>query len=180
VRKGFLNEAEDASKRLIQAEIGDVHVVNVYIPNGSHVGSNKYEYKLDWLGKLRNHIAENHDLSKKVVLCGDFNIAPESKDCYNAEQIAGTIMVSDQERNALEEIKRLGFVDLYRMHNMNEAQYSWWDYRMGAFRRNLGYRIDHVWSSSELAGKCVNALIDKAPRKLERPSDHAPVMAEFA
>jgi exodeoxyribonuclease-3 len=179
VRKGFVGEGPEKAKRLIEAQIGSTYIINVYIPNGSHVGSTKYEYKLNWLQQLHEHIASHHDLSKRVIICGDFNIAPDDKDCYNPEQIKGTIMVSEPERSRLEEVRKLGFTDLFRLHNQDAGQFTWWDYRMGAFRRNMGYRIDHIWSSQSMASACTNVWIDKATRKLERPSDHAPLVAEF-
>lgn len=179
VKKGFVGDGDDKAKRLIEAEIDSTHIINVYIPNGSHVGSSKYEVKLKWLQELHDHIANQHQLNKRVLLCGDFNIAPEDKDCYNPEQIKGTIMVSEAERDRLEAIRKLGFTDVFRLHNQESGQFSWWDYRMLCFRRNMGYRIDHIWTSDALAGVSQRTWIDKAPRKLERPSDHAPVLAEF-
>lgn len=179
VRKGFLSDSEGNAKRLIEAEVDSTQIINVYIPNGSHVGSTKYEFKLDWLQRLREHISHNHDMNKSLLLCGDFNIATEDIDCFNPEQVRGTIMVSEPERSRLDEIKQLGFVDNFRMHNTEGGQYTWWDYRMGCFRRNMGYRIDHIWGSNAIADRCSRVWIDKAPRKMERPSDHAPVIAEF-
>ena len=179
VRKGFIDDDDSHQKRLIEAEIDSVKIINVYIPNGSEVGSEKYEYKLQWLKKLKQHILENHDMEKKVLLCGDFNIATDDIDCYNADEVRGTIMVSDVERALLAEIKMLGFVDIFRVHNQESGQFSWWDYRQAAFRRNLGFRIDHIWTSPSLAEICTKVWIDKDPRKLERPSDHTPVVAEF-
>jgi exodeoxyribonuclease-3 len=179
VRKGFIDGDEQSQKRLIEAEVDSVHIINVYIPNGSAVGSSKYEFKLDWLQRLHHHIAHNHDMNKPLVLCGDFNIATEDIDCYNAELVKGTIMVSEAERSSLDKVKALGFVDTFRMHNKEAGEFSWWDYRMGCFRRNMGFRIDHIWASESLASQCDSVLIDKAPRKMERPSDHAPVVAKF-
>lgn len=179
VRKGFVGDDADHPKRLIEALVDSTYIVNVYIPNGSEVGSAKYEFKLEWLSRLQRHIAERHNLRERVVLCGDFNIATDDIDCYDAEAVRGTIMVSDAERSAIAQIKEMGFVDTFRMHNTEGGQFSWWDYRMGAFRRNMGFRIDHIWASKPLSEACTRAWIDKAPRRLERPSDHAPVVAEF-
>lgn len=179
VRKGFLAADDGSQKRLIEAEIDSVHIINVYIPNGSSVGSTKYDFKLQWLQKLHQHIEHNHDMNKQLVLCGDFNIATEDHDCYNPELVKGTIMCSDAERSSLELIKSLGFVDTFRINNQEPGHYSWWDYRMGCFRRNMGFRIDHVWSSESMASRCETVVIDKLPRKKERPSDHAPVIAKF-
>lgn len=179
VRKGFIGGEDNSQRRLIEAEVDSVHIINVYIPNGSAVGSTKYAFKLNWLEKLRQHIQTNHNMDKQLVLCGDFNIATEDRDCYNPELVKGTIMVSDAERDLLNTIKSLGFVDTFRINNQEKGEYSWWDYRMGCFRRNMGFRIDHVWASESLAAQCDSVFIDKTPRKLERPSDHAPVIAKF-
>lgn len=179
VRKGFVDGDANSQRRLIEAQVDSVHIINVYIPNGSAVGSSKYEYKLGWLNNLRQHIQNNHDMNKQLVLCGDFNIATEDRDCYNAETVRGTIMVSDAERESLGTIKSLGFVDTFRILNQESGEFSWWDYRMGCFRRNMGFRIDHVWASESFAERCTNVFIDKMPRKKDRPSDHAPVIAEF-
>lgn len=179
VRKGFVGGDADSQRRLIEAEIDSVHIINVYIPNGSAVGSSKYAFKLNWLENLRQHIQHNHDLNEEVVLCGDFNIATEDKDCYNAELVKGTIMVSDAERTSLGDIKSLGFVDTFRINNQDGGEYSWWDYRMGCFRRNWGFRIDHIWASESLAKQCDSVVIDKITRKKDKPSDHAPVIAKF-
>jgi len=179
VHKGFVGDGPTEAKRLIEAEIDSTYIINVYIPNGSHVGSPKYEVKLSWLQKLRDHINSRHDLSKRIILCGDFNIAPDDEDCYNPEQIKGTIMVSEPERSRIEEVRNLGFTDVFRLLNKEAGQFTWWDYRMGAFRRNMGYRIDHIWGSQCMADASKSVWIDKATRKLERPSDHAPLVAEF-
>jgi exodeoxyribonuclease-3 len=113
------------------------------------------------------------------LLCGDFNVAPEDRDVHNPKLWRGRILFSDPEQAALDEIKGWGFVDSFRLHNQGEKEFSWWDYRMGSFRRNLGLRIDHIWVSEPLAELCAAAWIDKEPRSWERPSDHTPVVAEF-
>ncbi len=179
VVKGFLEEEEPRAKRFIEAKIGDVYILNVYIPNGQRVGSEKYEYKLKWLHSLQKHLDNQHKSESKLLLCGDFNIAPHDLDVYKPSEVQGTIMVSDVERNKLEEIRKWGFVDAFRMHNGEGGLFSWWHYRMGAFRRNMGFRIDHIWVTESLSHDCVRSWIDKDPRKAERPSDHAPILAEF-
>jgi exodeoxyribonuclease III len=178
--RGFDHESHADSRRFIGATIGGVQILNCYIPNGQAVGSEKYLYKLNWLKALNNHIGSNCKNADQVLLCGDFNIAPHDIDVYDAAAYGGEIMCSAAERQALEEIRLWGFVDAYRKCDQETGKFSWWDYRAGAFRRNLGFRIDHIWVTESLAQLCIKAWVDKEPRKLERPSDHAPVVAEFA
>jgi exodeoxyribonuclease III len=179
VQKGFIEEDDPRACRFIEALAGPLYVLNAYIPNGQSVGSDKYEYKLRWLRALKSHLATNHDPNTALALCGDFNIAPEDRDVYKPEEVGGSIMCSETERQALALIKEWGFEDAFRLHNQSAGEFSWWDYRMGAFRRNMGFRIDHIWATKPAALTCNRAWIDKAPRKQERPSDHAPVIAEF-
>ena len=179
VQKGFPDDAPEAQRRLLSAVINGVRVVNVYIPNGSEVGSEKYAYKLDWLSKLKTYFDQHLSAQELLVLCGDFNIAPEDRDVHDPILWYGKILCSDEERAALQHISNWGLVDVFRQHHQERGLYSWWDYRGGGFRRNFGLRIDHLWATAPLAEKCVGCLIDTAPRKLERPSDHAPVLAEF-
>jgi exodeoxyribonuclease-3 len=177
--KGFRVEIAAGSRRLIGATIGDVKVLNLYIPNGQAVGSEKYHYKLEWLCALKKHIEENYSVDDQLVICGDFNIAPEDRDLYSAEQWGGAIMASPEERRHLEEIRGWGFSDVFRQHQQDAGLFSWWDYQAGAFRRNMGFRIDHIWSTESFSDKCTAVMIAKEMRKLEKPSDHAPVLAEF-
>jgi exodeoxyribonuclease-3 len=179
--KGFVKEVGPGSRRLIAASVDEfnIKVLNVYIPNGSAVGSDKYNYKLEWMQALKNHIESNYKKSDRLIICGDFNIAPEDRDIYNADEVGPTIMCSPEERNLLSSIKDFGFVDVFRLHHQETGLYSWWDYRMGAFRRNMGFRIDHIWTTVPLSDNCKAILIDREIRKLERPSDHAPVVADF-
>ena len=179
VQRGFGGEETDAPRRLIAATIGPVKVVNVYIPNGSEVGADKYYYKLDWLQSLRRFLDELCDPQERVLLCGDFNIAPDDRDLYDPVGWAGKIHCSQPERDALNVVQAWGFVDAFRQHHPEAGCYSWWDYRSGGFRQNQGLRIDHIWVTGKLAQNCVDAWIDKAPRARERPSDHAPVVAQF-
>jgi exodeoxyribonuclease-3 len=179
VQKGFREEAEPSARRFIEARVDSLYILNCYIPNGQRVGSDKYEYKLRWIDSLRKHLDQQHKPETKVLICGDFNIAPEDRDVYSTEEVRGTIMVSDTEREKIEHVRQWGFEDAFRMHNQDGGQFTWWDYRMGAFRRNMGFRIDHIWVTKSLAADCTRSWIDKAPRKLERPSDHTPILAEF-
>jgi exodeoxyribonuclease III len=179
IQRGFLGDAEDAQRRLLAATVNGVKVVNVYIPNGSEVGSDKYHFKLDWLAKLRKFLDDHCDPQQQLVLCGDFNIAPEDRDVHDPKLWAGQILCSDAERAALQVIENWGLVDVFRQHHEDDGIFSWWDYRGGAFPKNHGLRIDHLWATEPLAELCVAVWIDKVPRTMERPSDHAPVVAEF-
>lgn len=179
VQKGFVEEETPPACRFIEATAGPLRVLNAYIPNGQFVGSDKYEYKLRWLKSLQSHLQHNHDPASALALCGDFNIAPEDRDIYRPGEVVGSIMCSETERQALSLIKEWGFEDAFRLHNQNSGEFSWWDYRMGAFRRNMGFRIDHIWATKSAAHACQRSWIDKAPRKQDRPSDHAPILAEF-
>jgi exodeoxyribonuclease-3 len=179
VQRGFPNDAADAPRRLIAAGIGPLKVINVYIPNGSEVGSDKYQFKLAWLRRLRHYLDQECDPQQPLVLCGDFNIAPEERDVHDPALWEGKVLFSEPEREALKVIAQWGLIDVFRLHHEEPGVYSWWDYRASGFRRNHGLRIDHLWATAPLAQTCVAASIDIAPRKLERPSDHAPVVAEF-
>jgi exodeoxyribonuclease-3 len=179
IQKGFLEEMQGSSKRFIQADYKGITFLNTYIPNGQAVNSEKYSYKLSWLASLKRHIENLENFGSPIVWCGDFNIAPDDSDTFDAKETSGQIMCSAPERQALQELRALGFDDAFRLHQKDGGYYTWWDYRMGAFRRNLGYRIDHIWISQSLVTKCVQCWIDKEPRTWERPSDHAPVIAEF-
>ena len=178
VRRGFPDE-EAAQARLLATTVAGIQVVNVYVPNGQSVGSDKYEFKLGWLARLREFFDSEYDARKPVLLCGDFNVAPEDRDVHNPKLWAGRILFSKPERAAIERVKEWGLVNAFRLHNAEEKQFSWWDYRMGSFRRNLGLRIDHIWVTESLAARCESAWIDKEPRGWDRPSDHTPVVAEF-
>ncbi|MDD2686036.1 MAG: exodeoxyribonuclease III [Gallionella sp.] len=168
---------DDEQKRVIAATIDGVRVVCVYIPNGSEVGSDKYHYKLKWLAALQTWLKQELARYPKLVLLGDYNIAPEDRDCHDPVAWQGNILVSEAERDAFRNLLQLGLRDAFRLFEQAEKSYSWWDYRMMAFRRNMGMRIDHILISEALT--CVACEIDKSPRKLERPSDHTPVVAEL-
>ena len=179
VQRGFPDDDPTAQSRLIAATVEGVRIVNIYLPNGQAIGTEKYAFKLDWMKRLRSFLDANFAQNADVLLCGDFNVAPEDRDVHDPKAWEGSVLVSDAERAALEEIRRWGFVDVFRLHNQEEKQFSWWDYRMMAFRRNMGLRIDHIWVTPPLAARSTSVLIDKEPRKWERPSDHTPVIAEF-
>jgi exodeoxyribonuclease-3 len=170
---------EDQQKRVLGAVYDDIRVVCIYVPNGEHVTSEKYQYKLKWLGALREWIRDMLSRHRELVLLGDFNIAPEERDVHDPKLWDGQVLFSLPERKAFQEVLDLGLIDSFRLFEQPEKCYTWWDYRMMAFRRNMGLRIDHILLSSELAEVCTACVIDKATRKLERPSDHAPVMVEL-
>ena len=170
---------EDEQRRVLAATVGGVRVIDVYVPNGQSVGSDKYEYKLRWFEALRGYAAAELAKSPRVVILGDFNVAPEDRDVHDPKAWEGSVHVSAPERAALGALLATGFEDCFRRFEQPEKSYSWWDYRMMAFRRNAGLRIDLILASSALAQKCDAFHIDKAPRRLERPSDHAPVLARF-
>ncbi len=171
---------EDPQRRILAATCGDIRVINLYVPNGSEVGSDKYAYKLDWLDKIRSFIAAELGRHPRLVALGDFNIAPEDRDVHDPEAWREKILCSTPERQAFQDLLNLGLNDAFRLFEQEEASFSWWDYRAAGFRRNLGLRIDHILVSPALREACRSCRIDKSPRKLERPSDHAPVVAEFS
>lgn len=179
-QRGLPDDAPDAQRRLLATTINGVRVVNVYVPNGQAVGTDKYQFKLAWLARLRSYFAEHCDAQQPLVLCGDFNVAPEDRDVHDPRLWAGRILCSEPERAALRNVCDWGLVDLFRQHTAEPGYYSWWDYRAGAFPRNQGLRIDHLWATAPLAAACTDVWIDKIPRALAKPSDHAPVVAEFA
>jgi exodeoxyribonuclease III len=169
----------DEQQRVIAATIGDVRIINLYVPNGQSIDSDKYAYKLAWLDALKQYLETALALYQRVIVLGDFNIAPEDIDVHDPEAWAGHVLVSEPERKAFNEILHLGFSDSFRLFEQEKNAYSWWDYRKFAFRRNLGLRIDLILLSDALKSHCSQASIDIAPRSLERPSDHAPVICEL-
>ncbi len=170
---------DDPQRRILAVTIDDIRILNLYVVNGKEVGSDKYEYKLDWLRKVTAFIKKDLKKYPRYVVLGDFNIAPEDADVYDPAVWKGKILCSDKEREALSAITDLGFTDTFRLFDQEENTFSWWDYRAAGFRRNRGLRIDLILASSLLEGACGFSVVDKAPRSNERPSDHAPVVAEF-
>ena len=170
---------DDAQKRLIAATVGGVRIVCGYFPNGQSVGSDKYAYKLKWLEALTAWLGEELERHPRLALLGDYNIAPEERDVYDPKAWEGQVLFSEPERAAFRRLLDLGLRDAFRLFEQPEKTYTWWDYRMMAFRRNMGLRIDHILFSRDLAGNCATCAVDKEPRRAERPSDHAPVIAEL-
>ncbi len=179
VHTGLPALPDDPQRRVIAATIGGVRVVNVYCVNGEAVGSEKFAYKQQWFAALAEFIRSELAQHPQLVLLGDFNIAPADLDVYDPEKWQGKILCSDEERAWFQTLLDLGLTDSLRHLHPAEPLYTWWDYRMNMFRRKLGLRIDHILTSQALLPRLQNAGIDTAPRALERPSDHAPVWAEF-
>jgi len=166
-------------RRTIAATVNGVRIVNLYVVNGQEVGSEKYAYKLKWLDAVADYLHAQVEKWGDVIVVGDFNIAPEDRDVHDPEAWREQILCSTPEREALQKILKLGFSDVFRKFEQDDKSFSWWDYRAAAFRRNMGLRIDLVLATERLRDVCIRCDIDKSPRKNERPSDHAPVVAEF-
>lgn len=170
---------DDPQRRILAVTVAGMRLINLYIPNGSMVDSEKYHYKLSWLAKVKLYIEQQLALHPKLAVVGDFNIAPEDRDVHDPAEWVGSVLVSPLERQAFFEMINLGLTDSFRLFEQEEKLFSWWDYRAAGFRRNRGLRIDHLLLSNELTACCLRSTIDKEPRKHERPSDHAPVMVEL-
>jgi exodeoxyribonuclease-3 len=170
---------QDVQRRFLGITIQGIRIFNVYVPNGESVESEKYQYKLNWLRHLTHYLKEELVAHPRIIILGDFNIAPEEMDVHDPNAWEGHVLFSQPERSALRDILTLGFHDCFRERWPEEQSFSWWDYRLNAFKRNLGLRIDHILATAALNNVCQECYIDKAERALERPSDHAPVVAEF-
>lgn len=172
-------ELQDHQRRVLGITVGDIRVLNIYVPNGDNVFSEKYQYKLNWLNKLDGFLKTELNIYSKLIVLGDFNIAPENIDVHDPKRWEGQVLFSEPERQAFKDMLHVGLKDCFRQLHPDEAAYSWWDYRMNAFKRNMGLRIDHILANTSFANTCVSCYIDNKPRAWERPSDHAPVIAEF-
>jgi len=176
-------DLDDPQRRVLAVtlptELGEVRLVNLYVVNGSEVGSEKFAYKLDWLEKVTAWLADELDRHQRLVVLGDFNIAPEDRDVYDPDAWREKILCSSAERAALQQLMNLGMQDTFRLFDQEERVFSWWDYRMNAFRRKMGLRIDLILASKAMSERCTASYVDIEPRRQERPSDHAPVIAEF-
>lgn len=171
---------DDHQRRVLGCTIGDISLLNLYVPNGSEVGSEKFAYKLNWLDRLAHYVEGQLREHKNFIALGDFNIAPDDRDVHDPEIWREQILCSAPEREALQRLFTLGMSDTFRLFEQEENIFSWWDYRAAGFRRNLGLRIDLILASPALRDQCTASYVDTTPRKLERPSDHAPVVAEFS
>jgi len=170
---------EDPQRRVLAATIGGIRIINVYVPNGESTESDKYQYKLRWLAAFRGWIATELKQHPRLAVLGDFNIAPEDRDVHDPAAWEGKVLFSGPERSALQELLAAGLKDGFRLFEQPDRSFTWWDYRMNAFRRRMGLRIDHILLSDALAKSCASCTIDIEPRGNERPSDHAPVIAEL-
>jgi len=171
---------EDGQKRVLAATVCGIRMICVYVPNGEHVESEKYRYKLEWLAALTAWLERELKHYPRLAVAGDFNIAPEARDVHDPKVWDGQVLFSAPERDAFRKLIALGLVDAFRLFDQPEKSFTWWDYRLNAFRRKMGLRIDHILLSPQLAALCSACAIDAAPRAAERPSDHAPVMADLA
>jgi exodeoxyribonuclease-3 len=170
---------DDPQRRVISADIAGARLVCAYVPNGQSVDSEKYVYKLNWLAAFSNWLAQEIAVHSRLAVLGDFNIAPDDRDVHDPKAWEGQVLVSRPEREAFQRLLDLGFSDSFRLFEQPEKSYTWWDYRMNGFRRNLGLRIDHILLSPGLSGNCAGCAVDIEPRRNERPSDHAPVVAQI-
>jgi exodeoxyribonuclease-3 len=176
---GLPQEPRDEA-RLLKARFGDLILVNTYIPQGYLAASERFQYKLDWFARLLDYFRTNFRPSDPLVWVGDLNVAPLPIDVYDPETLLGHVCYHPAVRAALEEIVRWGFTDVFRMHCQEAGQYTFWDYRMrGSFRRNRGWRLDHILATRPVADKCTACYIDVEPRLAPHPSDHTPIVAEF-
>ena len=169
----------DELKRVIAATVGDIRVLCLYAPNGEAPGSDKYAYKLKWYEALTAWLGPELKKHPRLAVLGDLNIAPEPRDVHDPKRWEGKIHFSEPERAAFGEVIGVGLKDAFRLFDQPEKQFTWWDYRMAAFKRGWGLRIDHILLAPQLAAQCKACTIDTEPRKRERPSDHAPVIAEL-
>jgi exodeoxyribonuclease III len=179
VQYNFPDDETDAPKRLIAGTINNIRIVNTYIPNGTELWTDKFTFKLDWLQRLRRFFDTTCPTDSHALLCGDFNVAPHELDVWSVKAWEGKLHFSKPERAAIHHVKQWGFTDVFRLKNGDLQEFSWWNYREGAFPKNQGLRIYHIWTSESLAKICENCWIDKTPRSWERPSDHTPVVADF-
>lgn len=172
-------DEDDGQQRITRADIGALRIINLYVPNGESVGSEKYDYKLAWLERLRRRLESHEDPTRPLVMVGDYNIAPADLDVYNPKRWTGKVLCSDRERQAFTDLLDWGFTDCLRARHPDEAIYSWWDYRFNMFAKKKGLRIDHVLATAPLAECCTACWVDDEFRADPRPSDHAPVIADF-
>lgn len=179
IRVGLMDAQDTDEKRCISARVGDIWVYSCYVPNGRSLESDQFGEKLRWLERLKGTLEQRHSPSDSVVVCGDFNVARDARDLFDPKAFEGKTHFHPEEHARLEALLGFGLVDAFRLHDDRAKQYSWWDYRAGSFRRNLGMRIDYVFVTRPLSDRCDSVVIDVAERKKDKPSDHAPVVASF-
>jgi exodeoxyribonuclease-3 len=177
--RGLPDATPDEDRRLIGGIAHGIRIITVYVPNGTEVGSERFAAKLAWFARLRAMLAATATPNDSVLICGDFNVAPEDRDCHDPDAWRGELLFHPDEQRALRDLMSWGLVDTFRLREAAGGHYTWWDYRGGAFHRGLGLRIDHILVTPPLARRCRSVVIDREARKGEKPSDHAPVVAEF-
>jgi exodeoxyribonuclease-3 len=177
--RGLDDGDADPQARLIAAQVAGLDVLSAYVPNGAEVGTDKYAYKLRWMERLRNYLDKKYRPDSSLLVCGDFNVAPEDQDVAEPEQWKDTVLCHEQARSGLANLCDFGLIDLFRLHVATGGHYSWWDYRMLAFPKNHGLRIDLILATAPIASRCKTAWIDRDERKGKQPSDHAPVLVEL-
>ena len=179
VQKNFPRDASDAPRRLIAGTIRGIRIINVYAPHGTALGSDKMKFKLDWYGRLRKYLNRKFSVADNLILCGDLNIAPHEMDVWKPSAFKDKTHFSKPERETIHELKRWGFVDLFRQLNDDVKEFTWWSNFHHDFEKDRGMRIDFIWSSTRVAERCTDCWVDKEPRAWESPSDHAPVVADL-
>lgn len=179
VRLGLPDDPADADRRVIAATVAGVRVVNVYVPNGTALDDPRYEGKLAWLRRLGHYLERSHSPLEALAVCGDFNVAPEDRDVWDVARWRGQLLFTEPEKESLRALMGWGLVDTLRQLHPDAQVFTWWDYRNAAFFRGWGLRIDHVLATPPLAARCTAVEVDRAERKGEKPSDHAPVLAWF-
>ncbi len=180
VRRGFADDGDDTQARLISAAFGSLRVISVYVPNGQEVGSDKWQYKLEWLKRLQAYLVKHHTPSESLVLCGDLNIAPDDLDVARPEEWKDSVLCAAPARAAFQGLIAWGLTDVFRAKHPEGGVFSWWDYRMLGFPKNNGLRIDHLLVTASVASRCTDARVDRDERKGKLPSDHAPVVITLA
>ena len=180
VTRTFEDGVDDPQARVIAADVLGVRVVSIYVPNGGEVGSEKWAYKASWLKRLHAYASNRLDLKGRVAICGDINIAPEARDVAKPDRWRNSVLFHPEMTAAFAELVSLGLVDTTRLHHQGEGPFTWWDYRMLAFPKGDGLRIDHIFASASLAAACSEVRVDRDERKGAQPSDHAPLIGVFS
>lgn len=180
VKRNLDDDPADAHRRLIAATVEGIRIVNVYVPNGQELTAPAYQYKLEWLARLKADLVRHHRPDEPLVVCGDFNVAPDPIDVHNPKKWDKTVLFDDAARDRLREVMSFGLVDAFRKKHPEAKEFSWWDYRLGAYKRNWGLRIDLALVTEPLFARVTDVHIDKGPREMERPSDHTPVVVDVA
>lgn len=180
VSMGFEDGSDEGVARVIAATIAGLRVVNVYVPNGQTVGSEKWTYKLEWMERLRSYLRRRHSPSERLIVCGDWNVAPEERDVERPEQWSHSVLFHPEIRQSLQQVMGFGLLDTFRLHHQEGGFYSWWDYQALSFPKNDGLRLDLILGTKPVTAACTETSIDRQERKGKQPSDHAPVLATFA